>query len=316
MAADIILGRTSKDDDSDVEAYTTLEIKTGECLVSMMEKGGIRQMGDDLWLLDTGATGHFTYDPRLPENYAECSRVLRYAGGNTFPIVGTGTLRLSLRSGEGVVCVTLMNVAHVPGLSPHLLSLRRIADAGNKYIGTREGIRIVFPKSGDELLAPSCGQLNGLFGYRTDRYSEENLHAVIAPGARPTQSAVDINEFHCSHGHMHEDLLRKTAKQIGVKLRGQLVPCQGCSEAKGIRKPFKTFTYTRATKRAERCFVDLSGPKSVKSMGGKEYMMIARDDYSRFTRQGIFPPYQRRDSHVFFEVPGRDRSPQGRGGEE
>ena len=55
-----ILGRTSKDDDSDVEAYTTLEIKTGECLVSMMEEGRIRQMGDDLWLLDTGATGHST----------------------------------------------------------------------------------------------------------------------------------------------------------------------------------------------------------------------------------------------------------------
>ena len=111
---------------------------------------------------------------------------------------------------------------------------------------------------------------------------------------------------------MREDLLRKTAKQIGVKLQGQLVPCQGCSEAKGIRKPVKPFTYTRATKPAERCFVDLSGPKSVKSMGGNKYMMIVRDDFSRFTR--VF--FQRRDSHVFFEVPGRDRSPQGRGGEE
>ena len=47
----------------DVEVYTTLETKTSECLVSMVEEGGIRQMGDDLWLLDTGATGHFTYDP-------------------------------------------------------------------------------------------------------------------------------------------------------------------------------------------------------------------------------------------------------------
>ena len=283
MAVDI-LGRTSKDDDSDVEAYTTLEIKTGECLVSMLEEGGVSQLGDDLWLLDTGATGHFTYDPRLLENYAGCSRGLRCAGGSTFPIVGTGTLRLSPRSGEGVVCVTLMNVAHVPGLSHHLLSLRRIGDAGNKYIGTREGIRIVVTKSGDELFTPSCGQLNGLFGYHTDRSSGENVHALIAPGARPTPSAADINEFHCSHGHMHEDLLRKTAKKIEVKLRGQLVPCQGCSEAKGIRKPVKPFTYTRATKSAERCFVDLSRTKSVKSMGGKEYRMIVRDDYSRFTR--------------------------------
>ena len=236
-------------------------------------------MGDDLWLLDTGATGHFTHDPRLLESYAECSRVLRCAGGSTLPIVGTGTLRLSLRSGEGVACVTLMNVAHVPGLSHHLLSLRRIADAGNKYLGTREGIRLVLAKSSDELFAPSCGQLNGLFGYRSDRSSEENLHAVITPGARPTSLAADINELHCPHGHMHEDLLRKTAKQIGVKLQGQLVPSQGCSEAKGIKKSVKSFTYTRATKPAARCF-GLSGPKSVSSMGGTKYMMIVRDDYS------------------------------------
>ena len=45
MAVDM-LGRTSTDDDSpvcfgaDVEAYTTLEIKTCECLVSMMGGGG------------------------------------------------------------------------------------------------------------------------------------------------------------------------------------------------------------------------------------------------------------------------------------
>ena len=210
--------------------------------------------------------------------------MLRGAGGNTFPTVGTGTLRLSHRSGEGGVFTTLMNVTHVPSLSHHLLSLRRIADAGNKYIGTREGIRIVFAKFGNELFAPSCGQLNGLFGYRTDRSSEENVHAVIAPGARPTPStAADINEFHCSHGRMHEDLLRKTAKKIGVKLQGQLVPCQGCSEAKGIKKTVKPFTYTRAAKPAERCCVDLSGPKSVKSTRGKKYMMIVRDDFSRFT---------------------------------
>ena len=87
--------------EANFEAYTTLEIKTGECLVSMEVEGGIRQMGDDLWLLETGATGHFTYDHRLLENYAECSRVLRCAGGNTCPIVGTRTLRISLRSGGG-----------------------------------------------------------------------------------------------------------------------------------------------------------------------------------------------------------------------
>ena len=104
-------GRTSTDDDSpvcseaEVEAYTTLEIKTGECLVSIVEEGEIRQMGNNPWLLDTEATSHFTYDPLSLENYAECSWVLCGAGVNTFPIAGTRTLCTSLRSrGGGSLC--------------------------------------------------------------------------------------------------------------------------------------------------------------------------------------------------------------------
>ena len=68
---------------------------------------------------------------------------------------------------------------------------------------------------------------------------------------------------------MHEVLLRKTTKQVGVKLHGQLAPCQRYSEGKGIRKPAKLVTYTRAVKPAEICSVDLAGPKSVQSPGGK-----------------------------------------------
>ena len=176
-----------------------------------------------------------------------------------------------------------MNVAHVPGLSHHILLLKRVADARNKYIGTREGIRIVFAKSGDELFAPSYGQF--LFDYRTDRSSEEKVRAGTASGARPSPStAADINGFYYSYVHMHEDLLRKEAKKFGVKLQGQLPPCQGCSEIKGIRKPAKPVASTRAAKPAERCFVDLAGSKSVQSPGGKEYTIIVRDKFSRFTK--------------------------------
>ena len=197
-----ILGRTSTDDDflvcseADVEAYTTLKNHDRRVFGFNDGEGGLRQMGADLWLLDTGATGHFTYDPRSIKNYAECSSVLCCAGGSTFPIVGTGTFRVFVRSGEGVVCVTLMNVEHVPGHSHHLLSLRHIADVGNKYIGTRKGIRIVFAKSGDELFAPLYGQLNGIFGYRTDKSNEQKVHAVITSGrGQPHQPPLRSTPF-------------------------------------------------------------------------------------------------------------------------
>ena len=123
--------------------------------------------------------------------------MLRCAGHDTFPIVGTGTLRIYLGLEERVVCVTLMDVAYVPGLSRHFLSLRRIANAGNKYIGTRVVIRIVFVKSGDELFAPAYGHLNGTFGYRTDAFCKEKDMPWLPWGRRqprkpPLTSTISI----------------------------------------------------------------------------------------------------------------------------
>ena len=48
------------------------------------------------------------------------------------------------------------------------------------------------------------------------------MHAVSAPGVTPSPLVVSVNDFHYSHGHSHEVLLRKTAKKIGVKFEGEL----------------------------------------------------------------------------------------------
>ena len=53
--------------------------------------------------------------------------------------------------------------------------------------------------------------------------------------------------------------------------------------AYGLRKPITRSTDTRADKKVERLFVDLSGKMAVPSMGGKRNTFIARDDHTRFT---------------------------------
>ena len=52
-----------------------------------------------------------------------------------------------------------LEVRHVVDLSYHLIPLRLIADAGNCYIDTLEGITITFSESGDELFSKSIGRL-------------------------------------------------------------------------------------------------------------------------------------------------------------
>ena len=53
--------------------------------------------------------------------------------------------------------------------------------------------------------------------------------------------------------------------------------------AKGLRRGTKRFSHTRAGKKFGRVFVNLSGPKVVKSHGRKRLTLIVRDDVLRYT---------------------------------
>ena len=103
--------------------------------------------------------------------------------------------------------------------------------------------------------------------------------ATIAPGVKPsnTYTEVDLNEFHCSFGHVHKELLLETAKQRGVTLTGELHKCKGCLMTKGRQKPIAKTTKSRADTRGGRINLDVCGPKSVRSMGRKEYMLLVKD---------------------------------------
>ena len=48
---------------------------------------------------------------------------------------------------------------------------------------------------------------------------------------------------------VHEGALKKTAKQMGVNLEGEMHECKGCSMAKGLRMsiPKKTEVYEHAS---------------------------------------------------------------------
>ena len=113
----------------------------------------------------------------------------------------------------------------------------------------------------------------------------DKAYAVIAPGqAKVSTTPTDINIFRCTYDHTHDTLLNQTAKQQGASLSGELHECRWCSMAKGLRKTFARSTDTRADKKLERVFVDLSGKMAVPSIGGERYTVIVRDDHTRFTR--------------------------------
>ncbi len=262
-------------------------VASGEC-VGGDPIGGIEglalQVGEaktESWCFDSGASNDVSFSSDKMTNFRPCNKVLRVANGAHLPIEGHGNLVVEFQSGQGSVRMELFNVAYVPALSYHLLSLPMAVAQGHTYTGDEKGIT-VHMKSGEELLVPLVGKMHFSYGYRLG--SDEQACAVIAPGLMPTTD-VDSNAYHRAAAHTHPRLMRESAKQQGIKLKPgvKLLPCFGCSAAKGISAPVKKTTENRSDKKLGRVFVDLSGKKPVMSRGGKQYAIIFRDDKTRMT---------------------------------
>ena len=94
-----------------------------------------------------------------------CQGAVRFADGGRLPLVGVGDLLLHFRCDSRVIALQLRNVAHVPELSHHLISLGRIAGAGYEYSCDGEGLKLRL-KSDRVLCAEKLGSLDVLHATR------------------------------------------------------------------------------------------------------------------------------------------------------
>ena len=182
------------------------------------------------------------------------------ASGAIYTIAGYGDLPLTVRSSVRDVPLLLRNVAHVPKLYCHLLFLRAFADKNHTYTGNHEGVTVFF-STRDNLCFPSVGRLNILYASRPGMLVDKTANATIASGRTPRNrdTPVDINDFHVAHAHAQEGVLRKTAKQIGVTLKGKLHDCKDCTVSTGIHMSIRSKTDNPGDRRPSRVFVDLGG---------------------------------------------------------
>ena len=143
------------------------------------------QVGDLTVICDSGASCHMSHSATGMLNYRGSNAYMRTASGSRYPIEGYGHLPLTFRSSFGDIPLLLRNVAHVPKLNYHLLSLRAVADSGHSYTGTQEGVTVFF-STGDTLFFSSVGRLNFLYAYRPGMLVDEIANATNAPGLSPS----------------------------------------------------------------------------------------------------------------------------------
>ena len=236
----------------------------------------------EVWVSDNAATMHMTqngdgmYDCVAPS--VDNDRVI-VGGRAELRVEYYGKLDIKFHASEDVI-VTLLNVAYVPQLGFNLFSLHAM-QLQEQILLDSKGVHVF----GGQLVFPRgpCG--SKLSATRMKPSHDETLlaAAVLAPGSTQARTPpIDVNVMHVCYGHVNEALLRAKAKQLGIVLKGELSGCAGCSMAKGKRLPIPKTTMSRSTKPLERVFIDLAGPKPMPSAGGANYIMLLKDDYTRY----------------------------------
>ncbi len=168
--------------------------------------------------------------------------------------------------------VTLTDVLYVPALSCSLVSVRAVVDKGNSVLFSNNGCSIK-TKTGQTVATAR----------RVERLYILNLRGSEEKATVASSTKVSLQLWHQRLGHVHEARLKKMYVDglVTGSSSGQLPFCSGCVEGKSAKQPFKSAATPKSTALLELVHSDVCGPMSVQSPGGKRYMVVFLDDWSR-----------------------------------
>ena len=224
----------------------------------------------DLWYLDSGCSRHMTGDPsKLHGLVSFQGGNVTFGDGNTSRVIGKGTV-------ENIGLSPKDEVLLVDGLKANLISISQLCDSDYKVNFLRTECR-VYDTSG------SC-VLKGL-------RSSENCYVVNSPVssiACHTSKIDNVDLWHQRLGHInYKDLSRLSTKEYirGVPKLPRIrdVVCGPCQIGKQIRSKHKAIKGNTTKSPLELLHMDLMGPMRTTSLGGKKYILVMVDDYSRYT---------------------------------
>ena len=222
-----------------------------------------------LWYLDNRCSRHMTGDKSLFKTLKE----------KEDDYVTFGDVSHSQVLGKGIVDILglplLIDVLYIKGLKVNLLSITQICD---------EDFLIQFSKKGCLILNEEGVQV--LKGLRTT----DNCYGVIPKPSISCHSArVNLLElWHQRFGHANYKQVAKVLKfdaVVGLPKFGKIEKnvCGLCQLGKQTKSTHPKVNVVATSHPLELLHVDLMGLTRTESMGGKRYIMVVVDDFSRYS---------------------------------
>ena len=245
--------------------------KGQECLshACLFVHTSLKVFNSCLWYLDSGCSCHMTGDKLLFKSLNEkVGDYVTFGDRSHAQVLGKETI-------EVLGLPLLKDVLYIKRLKANLLSITQICD---------ENFLVQFSKKGCVIINEVGIQV--LEGYRTT----DNCYGVVpTPNISCTNARVDVLElWHQRFGHANFKKVAKVSKLeaiVGLPKFGKVEKtiCGTCQMGKQTKENHQKVNVISKSHCLELLHVDLMGPTRIESLGGKLYIMVIVDDFSRYT---------------------------------
>lgn len=211
----------------------------------------------DKWIIDTGASGHYTNRQDLLSNLTPVSKEYSV-------VVGNGKVLQATHKGEAIInnC-TIKPVYLIPDLDKNLIAPNLFLDNGCRVDITKTGISVW--KHGKKQLEST---------------REHGMYVLPA-----TVRSISLYQAHCILGHANYDSILST-QSLG-KLPFDLtdrtkVECKACVVNKFSRTIIPKNAVHKTTRRGQMVHFDTWGPAPIKGLSGENYVLFFVDSYTQY----------------------------------
>ena len=252
------------------------ENKPGEAFVCSALMSNLQRVDEHRWIKDSGATAHMTSHREYFVTYEAFyePKSVEIADKSYIQAFGSGVINVEMEVDGKRTVNHLENVWYVPKIGTNLFS-----ESVSLYKGFKWYI---------DLYENRCGK-NGqtfLTGKLEDGLIILNMRVILpkSPAKVYVASKVDtLQLYHERLGHQNKRHVQKVLRQreIAVEVDGEF--CEGCVFGKQHRQSFGE-RKDRPSLPGELINSDVCGPMSEKSVGGSNYFVCFKDDFTKFRR--------------------------------
>ncbi|KAF5462373.1 hypothetical protein F2P56_018390, partial [Juglans regia] len=244
-------------------------VRTGKMHTCHVAHIALKTRDTYMWYLDSGCSRHMSGDKSLFKTVEEykCGTVT-FGDGGKADIIGRGEIEI-----PGLP--VLREVLFVDGLKANLLSISQMCDNGAEVRFSKD-MCIVSDNNGNCMMQ----------GTRTS----DNCYGLASKpqySCNSTKSET-TDLWHQRLGHVNHKNLSKIAKKemvIGLPELGKAETpvCGSCQLGKQVRTAHKNTTAILTERPLELLHIDLMGPSRTESLGGKRYILVMVDDFTRYS---------------------------------